>query len=889
MATNTTSSSLPTELEKFKSSLVDDVFGKDNQGKVQIEKVVMLIWQFRDDHSVVAFMAQFVSKFAGSRDVFAGIEFYLPQLAHMIIHLEVDWDDAILERFALVIAQQSLHFALQLNWILQGAIEDYEPELVSGEPNPGYNPLYYSRCIKLLQNIERVVVYGRPRSMELQKLFEEGKITKEEYEILELHDRRFNALQIQQQEDLNKKQCFGGELLYKRKIRTSCFKPKPWKTRYFKIQDNMLNCYNTEEGQLVRSMPLENANVGEESNGKYPNMFFVENRGFHFVIRAKSAEDKTAWMTELNKGANAHGLFDATEDFLQDLKPGQRARFEFFRNERDYTRDLCDIAERLRMKERETRKGLAPDMVAEMTIPPCVYVPLCNSTDIWRRVDKPIAKYTKVFNTNERCPIIMHFVSKRGEPHDSGHAGLKNVNLDVAEYLHLQFDIIGDGNKKEAMDSIVEEESAGGNGEVDELQTSTHASVWHEPKAAPSTDSKGRNPGTKGNQQVQTFLRTNLVGLPAKLGNRIKSKRQLSTHFAKSKRSIETIPIIGEAKPELDDDDVSVEFGSAMTRQSVIMGKKNSPDIDIESIERATKIVSGGTRWAAKTKEMLEENVDAKEENGVAEITSLMSKSNDDLRQEVFVMQMIHYYKSVFAKANLPIWLKTYRILSVSKSTGLIEVLTDATSIDGLKKSEGFPEDGRLRTYFEQVYGEPSSASFKAAQKNFMESLVGYSLVMYLLGLKDRHNGNIMINNEGHLIFIDFGFAMGMAPGHEFSFERAPFKLTKDYVEVMDGVDGECFKEFRRLFVQGFLEARKNSLIALGLVEIMMYKSNYPCFTGSRYGGGKGLKKFENRLMLRVPDSQVEKRAERLIDKSIDNFGTWFYDWFQHVDNGYAK
>ena len=118
----------------------------------------------------------------------------------MIIHLDVDWDDAILERFALVIAQQSLHFALQLNWILQGAIEDYEPELTSGEPNPGYNPLYYSRCLLLLLNIERVVVYGRPRSLELQRLYEKGKITKEEFEILELHDRRFNALQIQQQE-----------------------------------------------------------------------------------------------------------------------------------------------------------------------------------------------------------------------------------------------------------------------------------------------------------------------------------------------------------------------------------------------------------------------------------------------------------------------------------------------------------------------------------------------------------------------------------------------------------------------------------------------------------------------------------------------------------------
>ena len=87
--------------------LVDDVFGKDNQGKVPIEKVMMLIWQFRDDPSVVQFMAQFVAKYAGSRDVFDGVEFYLPQLAHMIIHLEASWDDAILERFALIIAQQS--------------------------------------------------------------------------------------------------------------------------------------------------------------------------------------------------------------------------------------------------------------------------------------------------------------------------------------------------------------------------------------------------------------------------------------------------------------------------------------------------------------------------------------------------------------------------------------------------------------------------------------------------------------------------------------------------------------------------------------------------------------------------------------------------------------
>jgi phosphatidylinositol 4-kinase len=128
---------------------------------------------------------------------------------------------------------------------------------------------------------------------------------------------------------------------------------------------------------------------------------------------------------------------------------------------------------------------------------------------------------------------------------------------------------------------------------------------------------------------------------------------------------------------------------------------------------------------------------------------------------------------------------------------------------------------------------------------------------------------------------------MGMAPGHEFSFERAPFKLTKEYVEVMGGLDSDCFKEFRQLFVQGFMEARKNSLIALGLVEIMMYKSKYPCFTGSRYGNGISLKRFEQRLMLHVPENQVEKRANKLIDKSYNHFGTNFYDKFQKWSNDY--
>ena len=67
--------------------------------------------------------------------------------------------------------------------------------------------------------------------------------------------------------------------------------------------------------------------------------------------------------------------------------------------------------------------------------------------------------------------------------------------------------------------------------------------------------------------------------------------------------------------------------------------------------------------------------------------------------------------------------------------------------------------------FFERFFGVEGTPAYRKARDNFVRSLAGYSIVCYLLNLKDRHNGNILLDAKGHLIHIDYGFILGKTPG----------------------------------------------------------------------------------------------------------------------------
>ncbi|XP_006458116.1 hypothetical protein AGABI2DRAFT_199389 [Agaricus bisporus var. bisporus H97] len=264
---------------------------------------------------------------------------------------------------------------------------------------------------------------------------------------------------------------------------------------------------------------------------------------------------------------------------------------------------------------------------------------------------------------------------------------------------------------------------------------------------------------------------------------------------------------------------------------------------------------------------------------------SVIVKTGGDLRQEQLAVQLIQEFQRIWTEENCPCWVRYFRIVILGAASGLVETITDAVSIHSIKKAEYAKRLARnrlgyvtLMDHFKSAYGDPSSAKFARAQRNFAKSLAGYSIITYLLQVKDRHNGNILLDREGHLIHIDFGFILSNTPGN-IGFEAAPFKLPLEYIEVLGGENGVPFMEFKRLFREGFEAARKHCDRILTLVELMQRDSTLPCFA---LYGEQTVQYLKDRFQPTLTHSLIGEYVDRLIDTSLGSHWTRLYDSYQY-------
>ncbi|ODV87592.1 hypothetical protein CANARDRAFT_26972 [[Candida] arabinofermentans NRRL YB-2248] len=274
------------------------------------------------------------------------------------------------------------------------------------------------------------------------------------------------------------------------------------------------------------------------------------------------------------------------------------------------------------------------------------------------------------------------------------------------------------------------------------------------------------------------------------------------------------------------------------------------------------------------------------------ELCSVIAKTGDDLTQEAFACQLIQAMANIWYKDDVRVWVKRMRILVTSSNTGLVETITNALSVHSIKKSlthhmtmnneNPGGEIATLKNHFVRLFGEENSPRYKMAQDNFCISLAAYSVICYVLQIKDRHNGNIMLDSEGHIVHIDFGFLLSNSPG-SVGFEAAPFKMTTEYVDLLGGINSFYFNKFKQLMKDAFKSLRRNSDSLVNMVELMQRDSQLPCFKA----GENTSVQMKQRLQLHLSEEDLDLFIENvLLNKSVGSIYTRLYDQFQLLTQG---
>ncbi len=212
---------------------------------------------------------------------------------------------------------------------------------------------------------------------------------------------------------------------------------------------------------------------------------------------------------------------------------------------------------------------------------------------------------------------------------------------------------------------------------------------------------------------------------------------------------------------------------------------------------------------------------------------SAILKTGDDVRQDQLILQTICIMDGILKRYGVDMRLTPYRALAVSKTAGFVQKVPDCErmsvilskysgSIINFLKEQPPPsrdvgnaeKDKQARREMANKYGINAEVYY-----NFVYSCAGYCVITYILGIGDRHLDNILIQRNGKLFHIDFGFILGADPKPM----PSPMRIVQPMIDAMGGVRGEEWATFLDLCVEMFNRLRKHADFFVSLFALMKH------------------------------------------------------------------
>ncbi|KAF9428085.1 Phosphatidylinositol (PI) 3-kinase [Podila epigama] len=235
-------------------------------------------------------------------------------------------------------------------------------------------------------------------------------------------------------------------------------------------------------------------------------------------------------------------------------------------------------------------------------------------------------------------------------------------------------------------------------------------------------------------------------------------------------------------------------------------------------------------------------------------------KSGDDLRQDQLVIQLITLMDDLLRKENLDLKLLPYKVLATGVDHGMVQFVQSQSLANVLNEN-----NGSLLMFWRKYHLDERSVETFGVRPDVMDAYVkscaGYCVIMYLLGVGDRHLDNLLLSPNGNIFHVDFGFILGRDPKPF----PAPMKITKEMVEAMGGFNSVHYQSFKSYCFTAYNILRKSANLILNLFGLMTY-ANIPDI---KMEPDKAVWKVEERFQLDLTDDEAIKFFQNLINESV--------------------